>query len=259
MEIDSETDRNVRMGMENGFDCSPMAKLLQEYSGNADDLEASNIPTETNISLVLDMTELSSDMIVDRGPDRDKGLPCYHLDALNLDRVTTVVTEQQIFLERAAALITEQTNYFMIDPGDTLLPILKGTSSLAQIHAAWLALRRRIELGTKAWRKYIAEYQLPPDSKPVLSPLSTLPELYQPLQDITEPDKKLRYLYGHVPHHQEQLTQEGPSSNKHSDKAESPEGPKADEERHRRVRRESGNGPEEPPSSDDDHSSSRTR
>ena len=181
MEIEPETERDSRMGMENGFENSPMARLVKEYSGDADDLEAAGIPTETNINLLLDVPELSPDMIVDRGSERDRGLPRYHLNTLNFDRMTAVVTEQQIFLERAAALIMERTNYFKIDPGDTLLPILQGTSSLAQLRAAWLALRHRIELGTKAWKKYIAEYQLPIDAKPTLSPLSTLPELYQPL------------------------------------------------------------------------------
>jgi len=165
-----------------------------------------------NINLVLNVMELAPDMIVDRGPDRDRTLPCYHLDAFNLDRVTTVVTELQIFLEQAAGLITEQTSYFTIDPGNTLLPILKGTSSLAQLHVVWLALRCRIKLGSKTWKKYIVEYQLLADSKLTLSLLSTLPELYQPLQDIMELDKKLHYLYRHVPHYQEQLTQEGRNS-----------------------------------------------
>ena len=195
--------------MEDGFDNLPMAKLMREYSGDVDDLETTSIPTKTNVGLVLDVSELSDEMVVDRGPNRDRGLPRYHLDTLNLDRITTVVTEQQIFLERAASLIAERKNYFKIDPGDTLLPILRGTSSLPQLCAARLALRHRVELGMKAWRKYITEYQLPVDSKPVLSPLSTVPELYQPLQDITEPDKKLRYLYQQIPHHKEQLTQKG--------------------------------------------------
>lgn len=209
MENETETEMNVRLGMEDGFESSPMARLVWEYSGDTDDLEGSGIPTETNVNLVLDVAELSSDMVIDRGLDRDKELPRYYLDNLSFDRISVVVTEQQFFLEQAAGLIAERTNYFKIDPGNTLLPILKGTSSLAQLRAAWLALRHRIELGTKAWKKYIAEYQLPAGAKPSLSPLSTLLELYQPLQDMSESDAKLRYLYGEIPHHKEQLTEEG--------------------------------------------------
>ena len=209
VEVEMEAKQISRLGMEDCFDNSPMAKLMREYSGDADDLETAGIPTQTNVGLVLDISELSDKMVVDRGPDRDRGLPRYHLDTLNLDRITTVVTEQQIFLERAASLIVERKNYFKIDPGDTLLPILRGTSSVPQLRVAWLALRHRVELGTKAWRKCITEYRLPMDSKPTLSPLSTVPELYQPLQDISEPDKKLHYLYRQIPHHKEQLTQEG--------------------------------------------------
>jgi hypothetical protein len=204
-----ETERITRLGMENGFENSPMARLLREYSGEGGELEASSVPTKTNVDLILGVSELTPHMIVDRGPEGDQRLPRYHLATLHLDRMSTVITELQIFVERAAGIIMERTNYFKIDPGDTLLPLLKGTSSLPQLRAAWLALRHRIELATKAWKKYSVEYQLPPDSKPVLSPISTLPELYLSLQDIAEPDDKLRYLYNQIPHHQEQLTQEG--------------------------------------------------
>ncbi|KIK05316.1 hypothetical protein K443DRAFT_91526, partial [Laccaria amethystina LaAM-08-1] len=215
IETDMETEVTHRLGMEDGFDRSPMARLIKEYSGEAgeaDNLDAAGIPTRTNVNLVLGDNDLTTHMIVDRGPDADQRLPRYHLTALHLDRITTVVTEQQIFLERAAGLITERTTCFKIDPGDTLLPLLRGASSVAQLRAAWLALRHRVELGTKAWQKYTTEYQLPVDSKPTLSPLSTLPELYPPLQDIAGSDDKLRYLYSQVPHHKEQLTQEGKDS-----------------------------------------------
>ena len=127
-----EGDEDIRLGMESGFDSSPMARLLLEYSGNSDNLEASTLLMEMNINLALDISELPPDMIKDRGPDRDKEVPCYHLNALSLNRITTAVTEQQIFLDCAAGLIMEWSSYLKVNPGDTLLPILKGTSVFRQ-------------------------------------------------------------------------------------------------------------------------------
>ena len=73
------------------------------------------------------------------------------------------MTKLQLLLQQAARLIEEQQTHFIIDPGDTLLPILAETSSLGQMNAAWQAIRLHIKLGTKAWKKYIAEYWQAPD------------------------------------------------------------------------------------------------
>lgn len=196
--------------MENGFENSPMAKLIREYG--LQDIEAQGLSTETKVQLIVEVQELGAEMIIDRGSERPAGLPRYHLAPKDLDRVRSTVTELQIFLQQAARLIEERQKHFLVDPGDTLLPILEGTSSLGQMNAAWKALRLRVELGTKAWTKYIAEYRQDPDDNLILSPLSTLPELYDDLDRIDDADQKLRYLFTNVPHHQQQLTEEGKTS-----------------------------------------------
>ena len=205
-ETGDEPRASQRLGMEEGFEKSPMAQLIQEYSSAS--IESQLGPTETSIMLILSLEELTPDLIVDRGEDRNRCLPCYHLASATMNNVCTAVTAQQIFLQQAAALIVERTSHFIVDPGDTLIPILQGTSSLPQLYAAWKALLTRIRLGTRAWEKYIAEYQLQGDVT-LLSPLSTLQELYDPLKDITDADDKLRYLYGNIPHHKQQLSAEG--------------------------------------------------
>ena len=54
-----------------------------------------------------------------------------------------------------------------------LLPILAGMSSLGQINIAWKPIWLQVELGTKALRKYVAEYQLQVGAT-ALTPLTTL-------------------------------------------------------------------------------------
>ena len=109
---------------------------------------------------MLSLEELTQDLIVDRGEDRNRRLPRYHLVKGTMDGVCMVVAAQQDFLQRAAALIVDRKSYFIVDPGNTLIPILQGTSSLPQLYTVWRALITRVKLGVKAWEKYIAEYQL---------------------------------------------------------------------------------------------------
>ena len=119
-------------------------------------------------SWVLSLEESIPDLIVDRG----KGRPHrYHLARATMDDVCTVVTAQQTFIQQAAALIMEGKPWFTVDPKDTLIPILQGTSSLPQLYVAWKVLISRMRLGVKTWDEYIAEYQLQVGAT-ALSPLS---------------------------------------------------------------------------------------
>jgi len=170
-DMESELKVPQRLPMEEGFGESPMAQLMQEYSSAV--IESQLGPMEMSIMWVLSLEELTLDHIMDRGEDRNSRLPRYHLGKATMDNVCSVVTAQQIFLQQAAALIVERKSHFIVDPGNTLIPILQGTSSLRQLYAAWKALITRIKLGVKAWEKYMAEYQLQADVA-VLSPLSTL-------------------------------------------------------------------------------------
>ena len=162
METDKEPDMSYHLGMESGFENSPMAKLLREYSSQ--DVDSQGLSTETKIQSIIDVDELGPEMITDRGSERAPRLPRYHLVKAMMNNLTVVVTAQQIFLQQAAALIVNRKSYFKVDPGDTLIPILQGTSSLPQLYTVWRALITRIKLGVKAWEKYIAEYQLQVDA-----------------------------------------------------------------------------------------------
>jgi len=147
---------------------SPMAQLIQEYSSVGIDSQLGS--TVASITWVLSLEELIPDLIVDRGEGRPHR---YHLAKATMDDVCMVVTAQQTFIQQAAALIVEGKPQFIVDPRDTLIHILQGTSSLPQLHVAWKVLISRMRLGVKTWEKYIAEYQLQVGAT-AHSPLSTL-------------------------------------------------------------------------------------
>ena len=158
MERDKEPDMSCCLGMESRFENSPMAKLLREYRSQG--LDSQRLSIESQIQSIIDVDELGPEMIMDRGSNRAPRLPRYHLVKAMMNNLTVVVTAQQNFLQQAAALIVDRKSYFKVDPGDTLIPILQGTSSLPQLYTVWRALTTRNKLGVKAWEKYIAEYQL---------------------------------------------------------------------------------------------------
>jgi len=137
--------------MEDGFKNSPMAKLMEQYTPG--DLESQNLSTQTKVQLIIDIEELGPKIIIDRGAERTSGLPHYHLAPKDLDRVQSTITELQFFLQQAARMIEERQTHFIIDPGDTLLPILSGMSSLGQMNVVWKALQLCINLGSKVWKK----------------------------------------------------------------------------------------------------------
>jgi len=74
----------------------PMAQLIQEYSLVM--IESQLGPTETSIAWVLSLEELTPDLIIDRGEDRNKGLCHYHLVKATMHNICEVVTAQQTFI-----------------------------------------------------------------------------------------------------------------------------------------------------------------
>ena len=51
--------------MEEGFDNSPMAKLIRQYE--LEDVESQILSTQTKVWLIIDIEELGPKMIVNRG------------------------------------------------------------------------------------------------------------------------------------------------------------------------------------------------
>ena len=142
-------------GNTSAFKNSPMAGLLEEYTGETSDSESS---TETSVALFVTMIDLEADNI-ETVEDLNRGTTKYKLLDSLMENLHKTTVELQLFVERAAGLLGEQDVHFTVDPKGTLLHILRGTTSLAQLHVAWRVLLSRMRLGVKTWEKYIAEYQ----------------------------------------------------------------------------------------------------
>lgn len=162
-------------GLENSYDQSPMAHLKMEYS---EEQEQSNSVHMRATALVSKKTLLGSD-IVDRGPDRPRDTPRFLLVPDLYLELHKTSSELQFFLQRAAGLLPERRAYFVVDPKDTFLTILNGAYDLSQLHAAWMGISKRMELGIGFMDKYESEYKEADEENRIRSPISTDPSLIQ--------------------------------------------------------------------------------
>lgn len=166
------------------YEDSLMAKLLDEYMAKAN---GNSLSTEATVVLLV-MDDLEPDHIV-LVKDHNKGTTKYKLSENLLDDLSKTAVELQVFVEKASGFLEERTQHFTVDPKDTLLQILRGTTSLPQLNVAWKTMQRRLELGHKTLQKYIQQYQNEPNDGLLLSPISMLPDLHQELQELHTADQ----------------------------------------------------------------------
>lgn len=104
-------------------------------------------------------------------------------------------------------MILEHT-YFKVDMRDTFLSILKESSDISQLLAAWMGLIRWLTLAQENLVKYELQYQSPLQGETVevpTSPISTDINIYEALEDVEDVDFHMKYIYENVPHHQDQV------------------------------------------------------
>ena len=158
----NEVDHPINTrGNTSSYNESPMAKLLEEYMT---EINGNSLSMEATVVLLVTMDELKPDHIMTI-ENRNKGTTKYKLVNSLLDDLSKTAVELQVFVEKASSLIEERSCHFTVDPKDTLLQILRGTTSLPQLNVAWKTMQRRLELGHKTLQKYVQEYQNEPNEQ----------------------------------------------------------------------------------------------
>lgn len=183
--------------MERGYSLSPMYGLILEYNKE----QGNNLSTAAEVSWILQRPCLKPQDI-ERRDDSDPHTAIRMVDS-ELQPILRVVTELQVFLDRMAQLIPERTTVFRIDPRETMTSALQGCVSCSQLEVAHKILLRRLLIAQQTIAKYEAQYRQDDDIP--LSPISTVPELYEDFENITAIDHRMRFMLDSVPHHQSQL------------------------------------------------------
>lgn len=91
------------------FEDSPMARLLEEYTGETN---SSNLSMETAVTLMVTMTELEAENI-EKVEDPNRSTTKYRLSENLLESLGKAMVELQLFIEKAAGLLEEQDMYVL--------------------------------------------------------------------------------------------------------------------------------------------------
>ncbi|KAJ6504297.1 hypothetical protein C8R47DRAFT_968722, partial [Mycena vitilis] len=154
-----------------------MGGLHRDYLAPTGDSVGS---TFAALNLLVQKKTLGREDIYDRGVAWSDAPPRFHLSPSLLTRTDRVVGELQTFLERAAELVNERSSHFIIDPEDSCMPLLRGSTDLFQLEAAWDILRTRLERGHSFFIKYTDEFKLGENAP--TSPTSTATVLHEELK-----------------------------------------------------------------------------
>ncbi|KAF9540354.1 hypothetical protein CPC08DRAFT_650926 [Agrocybe pediades] len=165
--------------------------------------------TETNSSIAMRVATLSSKPtlaraeVIDHGPSTDDVSLRFRLEGELMSKVTSTVNELQVMVQSMASLIPERKTFFIVDPDDTLVRTLGGAESIGQLHAAWVAMTRRLEAAPRFMKKYRSEM-----SKDgwIGSPVSTAREIHEDIKKRDSLDGKLRLLHALVPRHSDDFS-----------------------------------------------------
>jgi len=88
---------------------------------------------------------------------------------------------------------------FRIDPHETMMTALQGCESRSQLEVAYAILLKHLLVAQQTVSKYKAQYQ---DTEVLLSPISTVPELYNAFDKLDSVDSCMRFMLQRIPHHQ---------------------------------------------------------
>lgn len=186
-----------QLGMERGYSLSLMYSLILEYNKE----QGSNLSTAAEVSWILQKPCLKPQDIETTEGESDSHTAVRLVDS-ELQPILRVVTELQVFLDRMAQLIEERTTVFRIDPREMMTSALQGCASRSQLEVAHKILLKRLLVAQQTIIKYETQYR---EMEAPLSPLSTVPDLYDEFNNIESVDNRMRFMLDSVPHHQTQI------------------------------------------------------
>ncbi|KAK7044986.1 hypothetical protein R3P38DRAFT_3177211 [Favolaschia claudopus] len=161
------------------YSASAMGSLQREYIQPVGDDQPS---TFSLVQCLLARNKLAKSDIYDRG-----------LAPPLLRDIEREIGELQSFLQSAAALVPTRTTHFVVDPGESCVPILD-------------ILRARLQTGHRFFTKYIEEFK---SSQSIpSSPVSTVLGIHEQLQVLPNVDKCMRMIMQDIPRHAQALTGE---------------------------------------------------
>ncbi|KAF8171544.1 hypothetical protein K438DRAFT_1773101 [Mycena galopus ATCC 62051] len=198
LEVEESSMGVMSEGMSRGFAMSAMGNLVIEFNSSDD----SGLSLFCQILTMSSKKALAIEDIDNCGQrTRQPPVPRFALEKEFLREVESTIEDMQSILSRATAMIAGRTSCFLVDPCGVLLRVLRGANSLGEMHASWSALSERADLAIRNFAKYQSEFR---GEEILLSPISTVPDLYDVLPSGQSSAFDLDYLYANIPHPKKQ-------------------------------------------------------
>ncbi|KAJ6486003.1 hypothetical protein C8R45DRAFT_931025 [Mycena sanguinolenta] len=180
---------------------SVMESLLEEYIDDPDGQNSLSHQVKMNAS----SRSLESKEIFDRGKNRPIGTQRFSLAPALKEEIESTVLQMQSILNPSSELVPGQSNCFLVDPKDIILPVLKGAPSLEIINIAWVTLQRRLGLADRFFQKYYQELKSGNGRNPFLLPTSTNDRVYDRMPTGDNIKEQLEFFHDSVHHHRQEL------------------------------------------------------
>lgn len=123
-----------------------------------------------------------------------------------LTKITNVAAQMQELCSASADALRDKKKGYVIDPENTMLPILSGAKSVGDLERAWRLLIQRLSRAQDKLDRNFKIYKQ--EDLPPHSPATTDPQIYEDFKNAREPDSAMTHLYRSVPSMNRLLTEE---------------------------------------------------
>ncbi|KAJ7615061.1 hypothetical protein DFH06DRAFT_1146122 [Mycena polygramma] len=183
-------------GMHRGYAMSEMADIFRAYLEE----QVDETSIDSRVKWISGKKTLDPKDVIDRGVSTINICPRFGLDPIVATRLENTIYEMQELLRKASNLVPGRVTCFTIDPHYALMPILRNTDSLDEIHIAWTALNKRMSLAHRYLEKYDLQFRTEDKSKAPMSPVSTDQGIYDQFPSSKNNMTRMSFLFENVPH-----------------------------------------------------------
>lgn len=113
-----------------------------------------------------------------------------------LTQATNVVSQLQELCAASAEALGNKKNKYVIDPDNTMLPILSGAKTVGDLERVWRLLIQRVSRAQDKLDKNFKTYKS--EDVPPSSPATTDPRIYEDFRPGTDTDKVMTRLYSQI-------------------------------------------------------------
>ncbi|KAJ7133841.1 hypothetical protein C8R46DRAFT_1048235 [Mycena filopes] len=175
------------------------------FKDDEESLEDEEESLAQGVALIAGKLTLDDHDITDRGERSEAHSFRYRVVIDLFVKVDRLVQDLQWYMSEAAKLVPRRSRFFRIDPGNSLLPLLRGATHPQQIRVAWDLLCACLETGERFSKNYLDEVEAGVRSVNI-SPASTSSSMLEGFNLLSTTEQKMKHFVTYYPRHKEDLS-----------------------------------------------------